>query len=144
MAVEGLIGAVLLGHAVYTDLRERRIHNRAVLAAAVAGVTVGFLRSGWSGLLLHCAGMAAGLPWWAPVALLGLGPGDAKLAMALGAVWGPRVAVWGPAAGFVLCALALVPWWAWSAWRGRPWRGRAIPMAPWMAAGTALALVCLR
>lgn len=141
--VEAALGGVLLAHAVYTDLRWRRISNWSVGTAGAAGLLLGLLRGGGAGLAWHLAGAVAGLLWWVPVAVCGLGPGDAKLAMALGAVGGPAWALGGPAAGFVLCALCIAPWAAWRALRRRPWRGAALPMAPWLAAGTLLAVLRL-
>lgn len=141
MEVEVALGGLLLAHAVYTDLRWRRISNRSVGAAGAAGLLLGALRGGGPGFAWHLAGAAAGLIWWVPVAACGLGPGDAKLAMALGAVGGPGWALSGPAAGFVLCGLCIAPWAVWRAIRRQPWRGIALPMAPWLAAGTMLAVL---
>lgn len=139
--MEAGLGGLLLAHAVLTDLAARRISNRAVGVAGAAGLLLALLHGGPAALAWHAAGAAAGLVWWLPVLLCGLGPGDAKLAMAVGALGGPALAVTGPGAGFVLCGLCLAPWAAWRAWRGRPWRGVPLPMAPWLAAGTVLAVL---
>lgn len=140
-SLEAVVGALLLGHASCTDLRGRRIRNWALAVGAAAGLALAYQQGGWPGLLRHAQGVLAGTLWWLPVAALRLGPGDAKLAMALGAVLGPRVALAGPAAGFVLCAAALLPWACWRRARGLAWRGVRLPLAPWIAAGTALAVM---
>ena len=128
---------MLLGHACYTDLRWRKVRNGAVAAAIVLGVGLGAV-GGWSGLLNTVSGLAAGGVWWIAVALCELGAGDAKLAMAIGAMLGPVPAVAGPAVGCVLCALAILPWVAVCRCRRRPWRRVAVPLAPWIAVGVLL------
>lgn len=131
----------LLAVAVVTDLRGQRIQNAAVGLALAVGLGIALAQRGSWGAAVWATGVAAALPWWAAVAWLRLGPGDAKLAMALGGLLGPRVAIAGPALGYALCALCLLPWIAWRAARQSPWRGVALPMAPWIAAGTALVWV---
>ena len=96
----------LLGVAVFTDLRERRIPNRVTLPgllvglalAAVAERGVPFAGLGGAGLALLVS-----LPL---VALGGLGGGDAKLLAAVGAFVGPgglfSVVLYGALAGGVL------------------------------------------
>lgn len=138
-AAEALAG-VLLAHACYTDLRSLRIRNWAVLLGAAGGLALHTLGGGWAGTAWALEGIAAGAIWWAAVYLCGLGAGDAKLAMALGAILGPGAALGGPACGCLLCALALGPWVLWRRSRGLPWRGVPLPMAPWLAAGVVLVL----
>ncbi len=133
-----VVAALLLGHACYTDLRWRKVRNGAVVAACVFGVVLGVM-GGWPGVLHTALGLAAGGTWWIAVALCGFGSGDAKLAMAVGALLGPVPALAGPAVGCVLCALAILPWAAVRRSLGRPWRGEEIPLAPWIAAGVVLA-----
>lgn len=134
----GILAAVLLAVSCYTDLRWRLIRNWAVGGAAAGGLVLGATLHGLPGLLTGLEGIAAGATWWVAVRYAGLGAGDAKLAMAIGAILGPTAAFAGPAAGHVLCALGLVPWIAWRRVRRLPWRQVALPMAPWIAAGTAL------
>lgn|GEM_PF-2640735 len=137
----GALGAAALAHASYTDLRRRVIRNWVVGAGATAGLAVGAAVHGTAGLTTGLEGVAAGAAWWLVVAYAGLGAGDAKLAMAIGAILGPTVALAGPAVGHMLCALGLVPWIAWRRMRRLPWRHVAVPMAPWIAVGTALVAV---
>ena len=134
----GLLAAALLAVPCYTDLRWRVIRNWAVGGAAAGGLVLGVALHGLPGLRTGAEGIAAGAAWWVAVRYAGLGAGDAKLAMAIGAILGPAAAFAGPAAGHVLCALGLVPWIAWRRLRRLPWRQVALPMAPWIAAGTAL------
>ncbi|HEU4964606.1 MAG TPA: A24 family peptidase [Bacilli bacterium] len=76
--------------AVYTDLRERRIPNLLTVSALV----VGFALNGWlvglSGLTSSLYGVLLGLLLLFPFFLRGgIGGGDVKLLMALGALCGP-------------------------------------------------------
>lgn len=94
---------VLVGMAMITDLRWRRIPNFLTLPAFVAAIVLRTVIQGWSGL-----GMALGGAVIAPLLLLlmhggkGLGMGDLKLAMALGAILGPVLGV----AAMLLTAVA--------------------------------------
>ncbi len=137
MLAEALSAAVLT-HAAYTDIRWHVIRNWAVGAAAAAGLALDGVLHGFPGLLTGLEGLVAGAAWWAAVTFAGLGAGDAKLAMAIGAILGPAAALAGPAIGHMLCALGLVPWIVWRRMRRLPWREAAVPMAPWIAAGTVL------
>ncbi len=142
--VEWACAAILLVVAVYVDLRERRIPNWAVTAGAGSGLVLATAERGRSGLEAGLIGLLAGAAWWPAVFWLRLGAGDAKLAMALGAILGPAVAIGGPAAGYVICAAALGPWILWRRARGKPWRHVAVPMAPWIALGTVVTGVMRR
>ena len=93
-----LLSAVLItavvGIAVVTDVRSRRIPNSLTLPALVAALIVRFAFQGWPGLGLALLGAII-----APVVLLivhtgrGIGMGDLKLAAAVGAFFGPVAAV---------------------------------------------------
>jgi prepilin peptidase CpaA len=82
--------ATLVGVAMVTDLRWRRIPNSLTFPAAAVALGMRAALQGWAGLGLAVAGAVV-----APALLLamhrgrGLGMGDVKLAMALGAVLGP-------------------------------------------------------
>ena len=81
--------------AVVLDVRERRIPNALTLPLAVAGLSIGAISGGIGGLMVAIAGcVAGGLLFLVPVAKLGWGMGDLKLAAALGAVGGPLFALW--------------------------------------------------
>jgi prepilin peptidase CpaA len=81
--------------ALVTDVRERRIPNALTLPLAVAGLGIGAVSGGLGGLMLAAAGcLIGGLLLLVPVAKLGWGMGDLKLAAALGAVGGPLFALW--------------------------------------------------
>ena len=135
---------VVLTVSVYTDLRRRLIKNWVVGGGVLAGVALALSAHGWAGLRAPVEGIAAGALWWPAVEWLHLGEGDAKLAMALGALLGPGVAILGPALRFMLCSLSLLPWIAWRKLRGLPWRQASVAMAPWIAAGTAAVLLVPR
>jgi prepilin peptidase CpaA len=81
--------------AVITDMRERRIPNALTLPLAFAGLGIGAVSGGLAGLATSVAGcFAGGLLFFIPVAKLGWGMGDLKLAAALGALGGPLFALW--------------------------------------------------
>lgn len=84
----------LVGLAMMTDLRWRRIPNFITFPAFLAGLLVRILFQGWAGL-----GFALSGAFLAPILLLivhggrGIGMGDLKLAAAVGAIVGPVLAV---------------------------------------------------
>jgi len=86
--------ATVVGIAIITDLRWRRIPNTLTFPALAAAIVVRFAFQGWVGLGLALAGALA-----APLLLLvvhlgrGIGMGDLKLAAAVGAFFGPVAAV---------------------------------------------------
>jgi Flp pilus assembly protein protease CpaA len=81
--------------AVVIDVRERRIPNALTLPLAVAGLGIGAVSGGLGGLVMALVGcLTGGLLFFIPVAKLGWGMGDLKLAAALGAVGGPVFALW--------------------------------------------------
>ncbi len=90
----GLLIIVVVTVAVITDLRWRRIPNSLTFSTFVVAVVVRTFFQGWAGAGLALAGALV-----APVLLMivrggkGLGMGDLKLTMAVGAVLGPAMAV---------------------------------------------------
>jgi len=90
----------ILAVAVYTDLRERRIPNKLVLAGIVTGLLLhtllpegnGFLAKwpGGVGFLGSLQGLAIGAAAMFPLYFLrAMGAGDVKLMAAVGAILGP-------------------------------------------------------
>jgi len=101
---------VVLGLATFTDLRSHRIPNWLVLPFLVAGFAVSGWLHGWQGIVqsLEGAGLALviyGFLFW----MGGMGAGDVKLCIAIGAWIGPSqlfiaLVVTGMAGGvMVLC-----------------------------------------
>ena len=86
--------AIVVGVAIVTDLRSRRIPNTLTFPAIAIALLVRFALQGFLGLGLAAAGAVV-----APVVLLavhfgkGIGMGDLKLAAAVGAFFGPIPAV---------------------------------------------------
>ena len=124
--------------AAVTDLRRRLIPNWLTLPALALGLAAFGLREGGPGLLYALGGAAIpvavfGLPWL----LGGLGGGDFKMAVAIGALGGPLFSlaaiVWDMVWGAVLFA-----WWM--ALRGRRGVGEAAPFGIALAGGTLAAL----
>lgn len=101
-----LLLAVMLGAAVYTDLRERRIPNRITVPGFFVALVLGaVVEGGFPVLALTGAtlGFVIALPF---LALGAIGGGDAKLLIAVGAFVGPgglfSVVLYGAVAGGVL------------------------------------------
>lgn len=148
--------AAVLAHAVYTDLRTRRISNRVTHPAMVAGLLLNLLGDGWGGLGRGGLGWLVGLGLLLlPFALGGMGAGDVKLLAVVGAFLGPRFVVetafYGGLAGGVVVVACLarqrrlrralrglaMP--RTRAGDGRGGGADAIPFAPAIAAGVLLA-----
>jgi leader peptidase (prepilin peptidase)/N-methyltransferase len=136
MAAAGLASTLL--PAVAVDLRRRLIPDVVVLpGAALALVLAG---AEGPSRLLACAAAAGGAAAFVLLLWLihpsGMGLGDVKLALLLGAALGasvlPALAVAFAAGGAVAAGLVAA--------RGRRARGVGIPFAPFMAAGAAVAL----
>ena len=92
--LSGTLITLVVGVAMFTDLRSRRIPNTLTFSAFGAAVLARVLLQGWTGLGLALTGALV-----APLVLLiihmgrGLGMGDLKLAAAIGAFMGPAMAV---------------------------------------------------
>lgn len=78
-----------------TDLWSRRIPNLLVLAGLLAGLLFGIITGGFNGLVLALMGTSVGLGLLLiPYLTGGMGAGDVKLLMALGAILGPTSVFW--------------------------------------------------
>jgi len=153
--IDGVLIAAL-GWAVVTDLRWRRISNRLTYPLIALGLLANGASGGWSGLSSSLAGALLGFGLLIlPCALGGMGIGDLKLMVALGALKGPEfvllTAVYGGIAGGMLAVLELVRSGALVATlhragalhgaRGTTARSLTIPYGPAIAAGALFALV---
>jgi len=87
---------VLVGIAVYTDVRSEKIPNQLTAPFAIAGLVVSVALHGVDGLLSSLEGLGVGLAVFLLSSLFGrlLGGGDIKLLMAIGAIQGPLFLVW--------------------------------------------------
>lgn len=134
--------AVLAVRAAWIDIREHRIPNPLVLACYPI-VLVGLVAVAFVGRPSWLAAAFGAVAWAAPIGLLwllggrtGMGPGDVKLAIPLGATLGwlaPHLAVIGIAIAFVAggCfALALM---------ARHGSGVRVAFGPFMVAGWVIA-----
>lgn len=92
--LSAILIAVVVGTAIVTDVRSRRIPNTLTFPALLAALVIRFAFQGWAGLGLALLGAII-----APLVLLivhmgkGIGMGDLKLAAAVGAFFGPAGAV---------------------------------------------------
>jgi prepilin peptidase CpaA len=100
-----------LGIACFTDIRSRRIPNLLVVPFAIAGLIVGIVFHGWSGLWNSMAGigLAAGV-CGVFCFLRGMGMGDLKLCAAIGAWIGPEQLGFALAMTFIAGAIIGLIW----------------------------------
>jgi prepilin peptidase CpaA len=86
---------VLLAAAVYTDLRHGKIYNKLTLTCIALGIILSLLSAGLRGLGESLAGIGLIMLLYLLFApLTGIGGGDVKLIMAVGALMGIRFTVW--------------------------------------------------
>ena len=123
-----------------TDLADGYIYDRAVIVSFCAAL---ILRSfdGLRSMILEIAlGAGAG---WTPVALIivlsrgGMGWGDASMMAGIGALIGWKLALLSLYVGFIVGGIAALL----MLLMGRVRRSDAVPLAPFLAFGTALALI---
>lgn len=87
--------AVLLCTAMYTDFRYGKIYNWLTLPAMIVGTSLHAVFDGWQGLLQSLAGMMLIMLLFLLFApKIGIGGGDTKLVMAVGAFVGLNTVVW--------------------------------------------------
>jgi prepilin peptidase CpaA len=86
----------LLIVAVFTDVREAKIHNAVTVPFAALGLAANIYDKGLGGILFSLGGLALGLSLFFVSALVGriLGAGDCKLFAAVGALQGPAFLLW--------------------------------------------------
>ena len=87
--------ATMVCVALYTDLRFGKIYNRLTVSCIALGIGLGFVNNGLAGVLssLGGAGLILALfVFFAPKS--GIGGGDVKMLMAVGAIMGLPFAVW--------------------------------------------------
>ncbi len=87
--------ALLTLVAVYTDVSSGRIYNKLTLPCMAAGVALGLINNGVAGMLGSIAGAALVMALFLALGTKsGIGGGDIKMMMAVGALMGVRFAVW--------------------------------------------------
>ncbi|MDD2626958.1 MAG: A24 family peptidase, partial [Candidatus Methanomethylophilus sp.] len=87
----GAIDIVLLlatTYCVYTDIRYEKIRNHITFPLMITGIAYNSFVYGWSGSLFALKGMALGILLAVIAIVGGLGMGDVKLFMGIGAVKG--------------------------------------------------------
>jgi prepilin peptidase CpaA len=87
--IDGILVLLVL-FSIYTDLKERKIFNVAVMPAIIAGLALNAYAEGTAGLLFGLKGAGLGLLLLLiPFIFGGFGAGDVKLMAAVGALKGP-------------------------------------------------------
>jgi prepilin peptidase CpaA len=112
MVLQLLALLFMLGAAVITDLRERRIPNKVTVSGLCAGLVIGaFLEGGFPLDALGGAGLALIVAFTVHI-FGGFGAGDAKLLTAVGAFVGPGgllpVVIYGAVVGGVFALIDAV------------------------------------
>lgn len=87
---------IMVGIAVYTDVRVGRIYNAVTVPGAALGLILNLAERGPEGLIHSLLGLAVGFAAFLLSAVCGrmLGGGDIKLLMAIGAIQGPTFLLW--------------------------------------------------
>jgi len=103
----------MLAVAVVTDLRVGKIYNKLTVPCAAVGLALGGMTGGLTGLADRALGAAVALGVVVAIsALVGLGGGDAKLLIAVGALKGFHFAIWAMlltgVAGGALAAVVMI------------------------------------
>jgi len=85
----GWLGIVLIACTI-TDIRQKKIPNALTLTTIFAALLLHLSLNGWEGLMFSLQGLGLGFLFLlVPYSLGGIGAGDVKLTMAIGAVLGP-------------------------------------------------------
>ncbi len=94
LAVPAVLIALIIV-AVYTDVRYGKIYNKLTLTCIVLGIILSLLSAGLRGAGESLAGVVLVLLLYLLFApLTGIGGGDVKLMMAVGALTGIRMTIW--------------------------------------------------
>ncbi|MBZ4686824.1 MAG: prepilin peptidase CpaA [Clostridia bacterium] len=98
-----IILLILLGLCLYTDIREGKIYNKFIFPAFVAALILALMIEGISGLKISLMGAATGLAVMIlPYFLGGMGAGDVKLLMVIGALKGAEFTFQAALATFIV------------------------------------------
>jgi prepilin peptidase CpaA len=115
-----ILPAVVGAIAGYTDYRWRRIPNWLTVPAFFAGITLNSLARGWYGTRYSLLGAGLGLIILLPFVLMrGIGMGDLKFLLALGALLGPSYLIDVLIVGVFVNALMAI---AMIIWKRRVWQ----------------------
>jgi leader peptidase (prepilin peptidase)/N-methyltransferase len=132
-----VVAGFALGTLVAYDLHERRIPNRIVLSATTACAGIDAFVHIATGALITAVAVTAALLGVALRRPTALGMGDAKLALLTTAAFPAHAA----AALILGLGLAAIVGLLLARIRGKPIRHTSIPLAPFIAAATALVLL---
>ena len=114
----GLLLLAVLGGAIITDLRSRRIPNALIGPALSVALIYSVVTGGVPSLIGSIGGLAVGLALFLPMYSFGaMGAGDVKLLGVTGAFLGPQGAIVAGLAAFVAGACFAMLWIIWHAAR---------------------------
>ncbi|MFZ5645878.1 MAG: A24 family peptidase [Bacillota bacterium] len=113
MYIKIILMSVLLGFALYYDIKENKIKNIFTLPAAIAGIAVNAYENGFEGIIFSIKG------WIVPIACLVffylinvMGAGDIKFFASIGSIMGLSFAgysfVYSVYIGGIICIIILV------------------------------------
>ena len=102
--IPGSLALLLVGVAVYTDLRYGKVFNVVTIPALIIGLVLNLLLAGPAGLASSVGGIGIALALWVVSVACGqcMGGGDIKLLGAIGALCGAKFLL----ASFVVAAFA--------------------------------------
>ncbi|MDO9513260.1 MAG: A24 family peptidase, partial [Elusimicrobiota bacterium] len=94
-----------------TDAWKKKIYNAATIPAFIAGIVLASVSGGWHGLGFSLLGAAAGFIilyfFWAAG---GMGAGDVKFLMAVGAIKGPIFVLKSSVCGILVAGIVTIIW----------------------------------
>lgn len=128
---------ILLTICVYTDLKRRLIYDWCTIPAMLYFLLVHLIAGSFVDSLLGLLGVGVVIYALALITKGGIGGGDIKLYAALGAAFGFTGGLWIAAIATIAAALGAIPLLLIRRYRTLPAKYNELPMAPFIAAGTA-------
>jgi len=128
---------ILLTICVYTDMRRRLIYDWCTIPAMIYFLLIHIVYGSFADSLLGLLGVGLVIYALAWITRGGIGGGDIKLYAALGAAFGFTGGLWIAAIATIAAAFSAMPLLLLRRFRRLPAKYHELPMAPFIAAGTA-------